>query len=335
MTLLSCQNFVNSLSPVGTSENRIVNVRDPIDKTDAATKNYVDNKIEGIEKPPAILQAEGQSETAVISQKAVSSIISQQRKNLQDHIDETVNKKLLRNPSEAVDPNDITLKTGTYFPKNINLPVNNSSGILENKVLYNEDGSLFCILQYFYRYRENETWKRTYNTSLNGTIVNTWTQWINTSENAIFDRIYPVGSIYMSVNSTNPSELFGGTWSAWGQGRVPVGIGSNGTTNYTTPDTTGGSTSHRHDWRIGLHWWYGGACGENVGNSTGAYVYSDNRYDGWGRELSGKSCPVNSAIYNNSSTVSATPSGKYSQGNTSATSTMQPYVTCYMWKRTA
>jgi len=34
---------------------------------------------------------------------------------------------------------------------------------------------------------------------------------------------YPVGSIYMSVNSTNPRELFGGTWVAFGQGRAVIG----------------------------------------------------------------------------------------------------------------
>ena len=34
----------------------------------------------------------------------------------------------------------------------------------------------------------------------------------------IFDLIYPIGSIYMSVNETDPSLLFGGTWTAWGKG---------------------------------------------------------------------------------------------------------------------
>lgn len=39
--------------------------------------------------------------------------------------------------------------------------------------------------------------------------------------------IYPVGSIYMSANSTNPKNLFGGTWVAWGTGRVPIGVNAS------------------------------------------------------------------------------------------------------------
>ncbi|WP_304393616.1 hypothetical protein [uncultured Clostridium sp.] len=33
---------------------------------------------------------------------------------------------------------------------------------------------------------------------------------VNEIINNIWDKIYPVNSIYMSVNSTNPSLLFGG-----------------------------------------------------------------------------------------------------------------------------
>lgn len=150
----------------------------------------------------------------------------------------------------------------------------------------------------------------------------------------IFDLVYPVGSIYMSINSTNPANFFGGTWVQWGAGRVPVCVNTSNS-NFNTVEKTGGSSSHRHDWRIAMHWWYGAACGESAGNGTGAYVYSDDRYDGWARSLDGKSCPVNNASYNSQGTTTATPNGKYSQGNTSSTSTLQPYITCYMWKRTA
>lgn len=42
--------------------------------------------------------------------------------------------------------------------------------------------------------------------------------------NEIFDLVYPVGSIYISVNSTNPSTFFYGSWSAFGTGRTLVVI---------------------------------------------------------------------------------------------------------------
>ena len=60
-------------------------------------------------------------------------------------------------------------------------------------------------------------------------------------KNRIWETVYPVGSIYTSVNSTSPEELFGGTWESFGQGRTLVGMGSNGTTNYDTVEKTGGS----------------------------------------------------------------------------------------------
>lgn len=39
---------------------------------------------------------------------------------------------------------------------------------------------------------------------------------------SILNLIYPVGSIYMSVNSTNPGEIFDGTWTSYGQEKVPI-----------------------------------------------------------------------------------------------------------------
>ena len=40
---------------------------------------------------------------------------------------------------------------------------------------------------------------------------------------AMINKIYPVGSIYMSMNATSPSTFFGGTWKSIGAGRVLQG----------------------------------------------------------------------------------------------------------------
>ena len=54
---------------------------------------------------------------------------------------------------------------------------------------------------------------------------------------------YPVGAVYISVVSTSPATLFGGTWVAFGAGRVLVGIDA-GQPEFDTVEETGGAKTH-------------------------------------------------------------------------------------------
>ena len=64
----------------------------------------------------------------------------------------------------------------------------------------------------------------------------------------IMNIVYPVGSVFIGVVSTNPDTLlFGGTglttWAAFGAGKVLVGIDSSDT-DFDTVEDTGGSKTH-------------------------------------------------------------------------------------------
>ena len=59
----------------------------------------------------------------------------------------------------------------------------------------------------------------------------------------VLAKIYPVGAIYMSVSPTSPASLFGGTWTQWGSGRVPIGINSSDT-DFNTVEKTGGNKNY-------------------------------------------------------------------------------------------
>ena len=59
----------------------------------------------------------------------------------------------------------------------------------------------------------------------------------------ILRTIYPIGAIYITTNATNPSELFGGTWEPYAEGRTLIGNGSLENVNFVA-GSTGGNLTH-------------------------------------------------------------------------------------------
>lgn len=148
-----------------------------------------------------------------------------------------------------------------------------------------------------------------------------------------------VGQIIMSTTLNTAAKvkaIYGGTWVAWGAGRVPVGVGSNGTTNYSSANATGGSEKHRHDFCIGMHAFYGALVDDDWVqgvNGSGAYSYSQGTFSkslNWSGSASTKR---NNSLGTSMTSYSETCRRSY--GDTDTGDSRQPYITCYMWRRTA
>lgn len=125
----------------------------------------------------------------------------------------------------------------------------------------------------------------------------------------ILEAVYPIGSIYMSVNNTSPAILFGGTWEAI-QGKFLLGADSGA----YKAGTTGGEATHTlttSEMPSHNHAVYYPNAGADDHSAPGNYP------DG----------PSDSTYYAVSSYTSREGGGK-------AHNNMPPYLAVYIWKRT-
>lgn len=131
-------------------------------------------------------------------------------------------------------------------------------------------------------------------------------------------QAFPIGAVFIAVVSTDPSTLLGyGTWSAFGAGKVLVGLDS-ADTDFDTAEETGGAKTQTPSAHAGT------AVADHAAGVTGAN--------------SGNAVKIGTGASNASPNAHthATPALVHQvtqPSNHSAMSIVQPYVVVYIWKR--
>jgi len=184
---------------------------------------------------------------------------------------------------------------------------------------------------------------------------------------------FPVGSVFIGVVSTNPATLLGyGTWSAFGAGRVLIGLDS-GDTDFDTVEETGGAktktiaqanlpnistgagTAHGHTQDAHTH------IQDSHNHTQDSHVHTQRRNNtatgantGWTTAFdTSSSSPVADVNTGTGSTTATNQAATATNQNATATNqnesahthslggsgtalnVMNPYIVVYMWKRTA
>ena len=148
----------------------------------------------------------------------------------------------------------------------------------------------------------------------------------------LLDKVYPVGSIYMNVNETNPESFIGGTWVEL-QDRFLIGAGltySGGATGGEAshiltinemPSHTHTQKEHNHTQQPHTHQYEY----DNNNNSSGDYFALRS-----GKEGIGNTKIISTTALNNGTTAL-----NENTGGGQAHNNMPPYLAVYMWKRIA
>lgn len=162
--------------------------------------------------------------------------------------------------------------------------------------------------------------------------------------NNIVDMIYPIGSIYMSVNSTSPQILFGGTWEKI-EDTFLLASGtsySNGATGGSATVSLSASQMPRHNHSTNSHYHTASESNEYYITSTSSGA-SNKRVTVPTSGSDYADVQSSSTFHHRTVTGSASPSTKYTGGtgsteayqNGSAHENMPPYLVVNVWKRTA
>ena len=145
---------------------------------------------------------------------------------------------------------------------------------------------------------------------------------------SVLQVLYPIGSVYSNAtSSTNPATLLGfGTWTAFGAGKVMVGLDS-GDATFSTVGNTGGSkdaitVSHTHTATVT-------DPGHTHTTTQTLAAYNTQSLAGGGSTTwNPLSASINTATTGISVGISTT-------GSSATNANLMPYVVVYMWKRTA
>jgi hypothetical protein len=147
--------------------------------------------------------------------------------------------------------------------------------------------------------------------------------------------LYPVGSIYINAGvSTNPNTLLGfGTWTAFGAGRVMVGLNGSDSA-FDTLEETGGSK----DAVVVTHTHTATVTDPGHFHSRNTSGTQERFYDDTGSGYSDTGAGSLSLLLTGTNTGTKTTGISVSNSSTGSSGTnanLQPYITVAMWKRTA
>ena len=137
---------------------------------------------------------------------------------------------------------------------------------------------------------------------------------VNNNTNQL-SKMYPVGSIYISVNSTNPSNFLDGQWEQL-KDRFLLACGDS-----YAAGSTGGEATHQltineipsHDHNIRTQQWFTSQSGHGVGDDGSIFSWKNSDTRG-----------TTSKVY-----ISTTEDS----GGGNSHNNMPPYLSVYVWKR--